>query len=277
LVAQQQQQQHHHNHQQQSYAAGPTQYAARRDSPPLSDVASAYEQRQAAKHQIEANLRARSGGRPSTDAPSRDQGYPPSAMPLVTAHGSAPLHSPPIPLSSSPGRSSDTHKSNSPIATSYSNKIDGPAPWRKREGPAVSSSASSGSSPTPSLRGVPTAEKRSPTAPSDISNRAQSPDRNVMSNPSSLGGRSSPSHPVLRNARAPSPLPSSLSRYQPEPSYSGTTTPTFSVVVIRQPRGPPAGADELGSHNFATRIRQKAALDLSTAIGRRSGTAATGV
>lgn len=39
-------------------------------------------------------------------------------------------------------------------------------------------------------------------------------------------------------------------------------------AVIRQPHGPPGGADELGNKNFASRIRQKAVSDLSV-LGRR--------
>lgn len=46
-----------------------------------------------------------------------------------------------------------------------------------------------------------------------------------------------------------------------------TSAGNFSSV-IRQPFGPPGGADELGSKNFATRLRQKAVSDLSL-LGRR--------
>jgi len=39
-------------------------------------------------------------------------------------------------------------------------------------------------------------------------------------------------------------------------SASGAQTP--STAIIRQPRGPPCGADELGLRNFATRVRRRA-------------------
>ncbi|KZT58806.1 hypothetical protein CALCODRAFT_482083 [Calocera cornea HHB12733] len=41
---------------------------------------------------------------------------------------------------------------------------------------------------------------------------------------------------------------------------SGTHTP--STAVLRQPRGPPGGADELGMRNFATRVRRRAVSGL---------------
>ncbi|KZO93290.1 hypothetical protein CALVIDRAFT_600960 [Calocera viscosa TUFC12733] len=43
-------------------------------------------------------------------------------------------------------------------------------------------------------------------------------------------------------------------------SASGTHTPT--TAVLRQPRGPPGGADELGMRNFATRVRRRAVSGL---------------
>jgi len=38
---------------------------------------------------------------------------------------------------------------------------------------------------------------------------------------------------------------------------------------MRQPRGPPSGADELGPKNFATRIRRKAIGGLGVLMGAR--------
>lgn len=38
---------------------------------------------------------------------------------------------------------------------------------------------------------------------------------------------------------------------------------------MRQPRGPPSGADELGPKNFATRIRRKAIGGLGMLMGAR--------
>lgn len=39
---------------------------------------------------------------------------------------------------------------------------------------------------------------------------------------------------------------------------AGATQRVMSSQPMRQPRGPPSGADELGPRNFATRIRRKA-------------------
>jgi hypothetical protein len=38
---------------------------------------------------------------------------------------------------------------------------------------------------------------------------------------------------------------------------------------VRQPRGPPSGADELGPRNFATRIRRKAIGGLGALMDAR--------
>ncbi|KAK4689675.1 hypothetical protein P7C73_g412, partial [Tremellales sp. Uapishka_1] len=46
------------------------------------------------------------------------------------------------------------------------------------------------------------------------------------------------------------------------------SSPHARVSVIRQPVGPPGGPDELGSKNFASRIRRKAGLNLGM-LGRR--------
>ncbi|KIJ70302.1 hypothetical protein HYDPIDRAFT_77207 [Hydnomerulius pinastri MD-312] len=45
--------------------------------------------------------------------------------------------------------------------------------------------------------------------------------------------------------------------------------PRFVSQPLRQPRGPPAGADELGPKNFATRIRRKAIGGLGVLMGAR--------
>ncbi|KAL7415674.1 hypothetical protein BDY24DRAFT_413248 [Mrakia frigida] len=46
----------------------------------------------------------------------------------------------------------------------------------------------------------------------------------------------------------------------------------YGSGVIRQPRGPPSPADELGARNFASRLRKKAGSNLSV-LGRREQTA----
>lgn len=48
--------------------------------------------------------------------------------------------------------------------------------------------------------------------------------------------------------------------------------PFYFSTVVRQPHGPPGGADELGNKNFASRVRQKAVSDLAGVLGRRRAT-----
>lgn len=262
-----QQQQQQYKQAQSGYTSPPLPSQSSDGSPPLGSVASSYEQRQIAKQQIEANLRARSNGGGSLDQQPGSlihlQTYP-------TTHNQ-PLPSPPVTstsqtdsffsLSGHPSKPSLSPTSNGPT------KNETASTWRKGPHPvnAVSSGTSSRSSPTPSIRGQP--ERRSPPLPTG---RQPSPDR-INPTVASRLDRNPQAGSTARNAQAPSPLPVTLSsRYTPEPRQSGQQTPTFAVVVIRQPRGPPAGADELGGHNFASRIRQKAVLDMSNVLGRRA-------
>jgi len=51
------------------------------------------------------------------------------------------------------------------------------------------------------------------------------------------------------------------------PSHSPlVSTPRSVSHPLRQPRGPPSGTDELGPHNFATRLRRKAIGGLGAAL-----------
>lgn len=63
----------------------------------------------------------------------------------------------------------------------------------------------------------------------------------------------------------PAPSPSPVSIPQPQPSAP------IRVISqpVRQPKGPPSGADELGPENFATRIRRKAIGGLSGLLETR--------
>jgi len=47
------------------------------------------------------------------------------------------------------------------------------------------------------------------------------------------------------------------------------TSHRMASQPLRQPRGPPSGADEIGSKNFATRIRRKAIGGLGALMGAR--------
>ena len=55
----------------------------------------------------------------------------------------------------------------------------------------------------------------------------------------------------------PVPTPSPVVSVSPPPPQQAAAIKVLSQPV-RQPKGPPSGADELGPKNFATRIRRKA-------------------
>jgi len=60
---------------------------------------------------------------------------------------------------------------------------------------------------------------------------------------------------------------------RPLPGAAPQAPPVVSLRMasqpLRQPRGPPSGADELGPKNFATRIRRKAIGGLGVLMGAR--------
>lgn len=62
---------------------------------------------------------------------------------------------------------------------------------------------------------------------------------------------------------APSPSPVSV----PQPPQAAPIK--AASQLLRQPKGPPSGADELGPKNFATRIRRKAIGGLSGLLETR--------
>ncbi|KAF9779495.1 hypothetical protein BJ322DRAFT_1013266 [Thelephora terrestris] len=63
----------------------------------------------------------------------------------------------------------------------------------------------------------------------------------------------------------PVPSPSAVSIPQPQQTASARVV----SQPVRQPKGPPSGADELGPKNFATRVRRRAIGGLSGLLERR--------
>jgi hypothetical protein len=63
----------------------------------------------------------------------------------------------------------------------------------------------------------------------------------------------------------PIPSPSAVSTQQPQQSAPARVV----SQPVRQPKGPPSGADELGPKNFATRVRRKAIGGLAGLLERR--------
>ncbi len=174
---------------------------------PGGDVASAYEQRQVAKQQLEANLKSRSSSRP------------------------------PRTHTASPARSDTSAKrSGSPTASTASSRFEaGQAQARPKD---TSSAASTKSSPKSSL-GPGSAHSEQLVANRDSRERTAPfmPPASTATRPAlSLAG-------PTNNA----PFLSALA------SGTGNAFPLGFSVVVRQPRGPPAGADELGDANFASR------------------------
>lgn len=60
-----------------------------------------------------------------------------------------------------------------------------------------------------------------------------------------------------------------IGRPAPTPQATPVVSHRMACQPMRQPRGPPSGADELGPKNFATRIRRKAIGGLGVLMGAR--------
>jgi hypothetical protein len=60
-----------------------------------------------------------------------------------------------------------------------------------------------------------------------------------------------------------------IGRPAPAPLAPSVVSLRMASQPMRQPRGPPSGADELGPKNFATRIRRKAIGGLGVLMGAR--------
>jgi len=104
-------------------------------------------------------------------------------------------------------------------------------------------------------------------------------DDNLTESSSKSGSHSSPSTPnsgtsfdrppLSPREEATKKLYEGLGIGRPVPAVQTALPQRVLSQPVRQPRGPPSGADELGPRNFATRIRRKAIGGLGALMDAR--------
>lgn len=91
-----------------------------------------------------------------------------------------------------------------------------------------------------------------------------------LSNPTTPRSSSSlDTSPLSPREEATKKLYEGLGMGRPIPAAAPVPVAHKFIGPLRQPRGPPAGADELGPKNFATRVRRKAIGGLGVLMGAR--------
>jgi len=187
-------------------------------------------------------------------------------------------------------------KGNSVLAnrsvTSPSVRVTPPAPERVSPPPGVTSAASAAAKSRPMpLRFSVVAQQPLPSVTIDTSESNDNDDSSSTSSYKSTGSHSSPTTP---HSSSSNEMPLSPREEASKKLYEGLGIgrPASAIQVsaedaapaepipymvshrlvsqpLRQPRGPPSGADELGPKNFATRIRRKAIGGLGMLMGAR--------
>jgi hypothetical protein len=187
-------------------------------------------------------------------------------------------------------------KGNSVLAnrsvTSPSVRVTPPPPERVSPPPGAASSASAAARFRPQpLRFSVVAQQPLPSVTIDTSEANDNDDSSSTSSDKSGGSHSSPTTP---HSSSSNEMPLSPREEASKKLYEGLGIgrPASAVQVVaedvasveplpnmvshrmvsqplRQPRGPPSGADELGPQNFATRIRRKAIGGLGMLMGAR--------
>ncbi|KIL68309.1 hypothetical protein M378DRAFT_72315 [Amanita muscaria Koide BX008] len=105
------------------------------------------------------------------------------------------------------------------------------------------------------------------TSPSAGSASFRSDTSSPITPPSHLSPREEATKKLYEGLGIGRPLPSAT--FQPQQHIHPTTNHRLVSHPMRQPRGPPSGADELGPKNFATRIRRQAIGGLGMLMGAR--------
>lgn len=104
---------------------------------------------------------------------------------------------------------------------------------------------------------------------SAASNSSPTTPRSSSSNETSLSPREEASKKLYEGLGIGRPASAVSDHQQSEQQYPSVATHRMASQPMRQPRGPPSGADELGPKNFATRIRRKAIGGLGMLMGAR--------
>jgi len=105
------------------------------------------------------------------------------------------------------------------------------------------------------------------TSPSLGSVSIRSDTSSPITPPSHLSPREEATKKLYEGLGIGRPLPSAT--FHPQQHPHPTTNHRLVSQPMRQPRGPPSGADELGPKNFATRIRRQAIGGLGMLMGAR--------
>ncbi|KAE9391627.1 hypothetical protein BT96DRAFT_967581 [Gymnopus androsaceus JB14] len=171
-------------------------------------------------------------------------------------------------------------------------RVTPPAPERVSPPPGVTSAASAAAKSRPMpLRFSVVAQQPLPSVTIDTSESNDNDDSSSTSSYKSTGSHSSPTTP---HSSSSNEMPLSPREEASKKLYEGLGIgrPASAIQVsaedaapaepiqhmvshrlvsqpLRQPRGPPSGADELGPKNFATRIRRKAIGGLGMLMGAR--------
>ncbi|CED82101.1 hypothetical protein [Phaffia rhodozyma] len=238
-------------------------------------LASAYEQRQAAQLQIQANLRARSsaGGGGGGSAPPLP---PPSSV--NNGAGGAPF-----------GFGFGLERESGPIGTGRPTSVSprlSPSPLHANTGgPSINGSGGhhsgmlgGGANGVSSFAGFNSQQQQQQQHLQHLHMQQQQQQQQIHLQQQQQQRRDQQILSLMRDGLSPSPQPSVPDLIEQRLGLNENGGPVAGagqvslgpVVVIRQPRGPPHVPDELGSKNFASRVRKRAGQNLGV-LGRREG------